>query len=344
MSNSRESWYRKHRPTIETYVYESQHHYDTVKLFMEQGHISGNLLLSGDPGTGKTSLSNIIADTLYVGSNNVIRLDDMRVESIRNLIPKLQTIAIGYNVVHKNEPAKKLIIFEEADKLLEPSNLLLKTGLLENYQDTVSFIFNTNNKDALDPAILSRFNHKLDFTGVRTEHSIGNTILRCVNILAAEGIAYDPASVEAFVKDRSAESMRGLVVLLEAASTSGRFTASSVDDLSDVALQASEEFEVVQLIQWIVYTLTSLPNITIEMRNTAYTCPSQSIIKDYHIKLMGLVNQTHLEYNLIYTKLYATVSYAPVFSVLHKYMNGPKVKHEGVKFNAFLSELILACI
>lgn len=108
-----------------------------------------NLLLHGTPGTGKTTLANIIinslnADYIYLNASDNRGVGDMRV-IVREFVA---TKAM-------NSKVPKIVFFDEADGLTADAQNLLR-GLMENYSSNSIFILTCNNINKIIPPLQSR--------------------------------------------------------------------------------------------------------------------------------------------------------------------------------------------
>lgn len=140
-------WVEKYRPmSLDDYVGNS----DTVgkiKSFIKEGQIP-HLLFYGPQGTGKTTISKIIsnsidADTLYINASHENRVDDVR-DKITNFV-----MAAGFRPL-------KLVLLDEADRLTPDAQGTLR-NTLETYSLKNRFILTCNYHEKLIPPLWSRF-------------------------------------------------------------------------------------------------------------------------------------------------------------------------------------------
>ncbi len=134
-----------------------------------------NLLFAGNPGTGKTTLSKIIANNildcqyLYINAS-----DENGIETIRSKI-------IGFASTKSLDGKLKLVLFDECDALTLDSQKALR-NVIEEYSENTRFIFTCNYLFKIIPALQSRcqiFNLTPPLDGV---------LNRVVSILKNEGI------------------------------------------------------------------------------------------------------------------------------------------------------------
>jgi replication factor C small subunit len=177
-------WVDKYKPkTLADLVFANEGIRRTFAKYVEEKSIP-NLLLLGSPGTGKSSLSNVLKRELGVDKLDVLRVacGDEGIEEIRTKVKSFaMTIPNG---------DFKLVQLEEIDGLGHQAQKMLRT-LIEDVSHTCRFIATANNRTLLLPAIESRF-QAFEFTNPGRDF----VLLRGAEILEKEQITFDLDTLE----------------------------------------------------------------------------------------------------------------------------------------------------
>jgi DNA polymerase III delta prime subunit len=134
-----------------------------------------NLLFAGNPGTGKTTLSKIIATDILDCQYLYINASD------ENGIDTIRSKVIGFASTKSLDGKLKIVLFDECDALTLDSQKALR-NVIEEYSHNTRFIFTCNYLFKIIPALQSRcqiFNLTPPLDGV---------LNRIVAILKNEGI------------------------------------------------------------------------------------------------------------------------------------------------------------
>lgn len=134
-----------------------------------------NLLFAGNPGTGKTTLSKIIANDILDCQYLYINASD------ENGIDTIRSKVIGFASTKSLDGKLKLVLFDECDALTLDSQKALR-NVIEEYSENTRFIFTCNYLFKVIPALQSRcqiFSLTPPLDGV---------LNRVVSILKNEGI------------------------------------------------------------------------------------------------------------------------------------------------------------
>ena len=146
-------WIEKYRPSNTDEILLDQFLLEKIYKIIEHKCIP-NMILTGEPGTGKTSTILIIAKYIYADpreySENVLELnasDDRGLSIINNtIIPFCQKIT--------NSP-EKLIILDEADSITNKAQNLL-SNIIAEYKKNCRFVFICNDSTKVNESIQSK--------------------------------------------------------------------------------------------------------------------------------------------------------------------------------------------
>lgn len=178
-------WVEKYRPTrIEDYI-GNQDIVDKVKEYLENKEIP-NILLSGVAGTGKTTLSKIIAfsiseDVLFINAS-----DENSVDVIRIKIKQFAS-SVGFSKY-------KIIVLDEADYITINGQAALRR-VLEDFHEGTRFILTCNYHERLLDPIKSR----LQMFNIQPLDKI-SIAKRMEEILKKEEVTYKIESVIEVIK------------------------------------------------------------------------------------------------------------------------------------------------
>ncbi|MAR97421.1 MAG: DNA polymerase [Candidatus Marinimicrobia bacterium] len=180
-------WVEKYRPkTIEECILPA----DTKKTFQEfltKGEIP-NLLLSGPPGIGKTTVAKALCNELGVDFYVINGSDEGRfLDTVRNNAKNFaSTVSLTTDTKHK------VIIIDEADNTTNDVQLLLRASI-EEFSKNCRFIFTCNYKNRIIDPLHSRCS-VVDFAITKKNKPAiaGEFHKRLTQILDLEGVKSNP--------------------------------------------------------------------------------------------------------------------------------------------------------
>lgn len=227
-----------------------------------------NLLLSGGPGTGKTTIAKALCNDLGYDSILINASDERNIDVVRGTIKDFaSTISLAGN--------KKAIILDESDGLNPASAQPALRAAIEEFS-TTRFILTCNYKNRLIEPIHSRTT-TIDFNLTKQEKkdTIVLFLKRVLDILKTEHVKYDTESVASIVKKFFPDNRRILMELQKYAIggtiDSGIVTAAAITG-ADELLKAVKGKDLAAARQWIVNNADSDPALVFrKIYDTFYT-------------------------------------------------------------------------
>ena len=223
-------WVEKYRPkTIEECILPSSIK-KTFTEFLNQGEIP-NMLLSGPPGIGKTTVAKALCNELGVDFNLINGSDEGRfLDTVRNNAKNFaSTVSLSSTAKHK------VIIIDEADNTGNDVQLLLR-AFIEEFANNCRFIFTCNYKNKILEPLHSRC-AVVDFSinGKEKEEIMLLFFKRLKSILDTEGVQNEP-KVLAKLISKHFPDWRRVLNECQRYSVSGKIDSGILVTFSDVAV------------------------------------------------------------------------------------------------------------
>ena len=270
------------------------------KSFIKKGELS-NLLFSGTPGIGKTTVAKALCEELNCDWIMINGSEEGGIDVLRNKIKNFaSTVSLS--------GGKKVVILDEADYLNPQSTQPAMRGFIEEFHKNCRFILTCNFKNRLIEPLHSRFS-TIDFKIANKDKPVlASKLFAKVGIILKEQTIPFDESVVAELINKHFPDYRRILNELQRYSVSGKIDTGILTNISDdnlnklISLLKEKDFT--NMRKWVVNNLDNDPVVVFRrIYDTMYenleseTIPhAVLILADYSYKSAFVADQ---EINLV---------------------------------------------
>ena len=222
-------WVEKYRPSKISECILTEDLKKTFQQFVDDKHIP-NLLLSGGPGVGKTTVAKAMLNEIGATFMMINGSEESGIDVLRNKIKNFaSTVSMDGN--------RKFVILDEADYLNPQSTQPALRGFIEEFHKNCGFILTCNFKNRIIEPLHSRCS-VVEFRIPTSEKPTlaGQFFKRVQDILAQENVQYEPKAV-AGVVEKHFPDWRRVLNELQRYSASGMIDAGILVNLSETNMK-----------------------------------------------------------------------------------------------------------
>ena len=248
-------WVEKYRPdTIQKCILSSQLK-DTFQQFVDDEHIP-NLLLSGGPGVGKTTVAKAMLQQIDATYMMINGSEESGIDVLRNKIKNFaSTVSFDTN--------RKFVILDEADYLNPQSTQPALRGFIEEFHKNCGFILTCNFKNRIIEPLHSRCS-VVEFKIPNEEKPklAAQFFKRITEILEEENVKFNPKAVAGII-EKFFPDWRRCLNELQRYSATGEIDAGILVNISDENLKEMTGFlkekEFGNMRKWVANNLDNDP-------------------------------------------------------------------------------------
>jgi len=222
-------WVEKYRPSKIGECILTEDLKKTFQQFVDDKHIP-NLLLSGGPGVGKTTVAKAMLNEIGATFMMINGSEESGIDVLRNKIKNFaSTVSMDGN--------RKFVILDEADYLNPQSTQPALRGFMEEFHKNCGFILTCNFKNRIIDPLHSRCS-VIEFKIPTNDKPklAGEFFKRVQNVLKTENIQYEPKAVAAVV-EKHFPDWRRVLNELQRYSVTGMIDAGILVNVSETNMK-----------------------------------------------------------------------------------------------------------
>ena len=222
-------WVEKYRPSKISECILTDDLKNTFQTFVNDGYVP-NLLLSGGPGVGKTTVAKAMLEEIGATYMMINGSEESGIDVLRNKIKNFaSTVSMDGN--------RKFVILDEADYLNPQSTQPALRGFIEEFHKNCGFILTCNFKNRIIEPLHSRCS-VVEFRIPTTEKPAlaGQFFKRVQDILKSEDVQFEPKAVAGIV-EKHFPDWRRVLNELQRYSASGMIDAGILVNLSETNMK-----------------------------------------------------------------------------------------------------------
>ena len=222
-------WVEKYRPSKISDTILTDDLKTTFQTFVNEGYIP-NLLLSGGPGVGKTTVAKAMLEEIGATYMMINGSEESGIDVLRNKIKNFaSTVSMDGN--------RKFVILDEADHLNPQSTQPALRGFMEEFHKNCGFILTCNFKNRIIDPLHSRCS-VVEFKIPNTDKPklAGQFFTRVQDILTKENVQFEPKAV-AGVVEKHFPDWRRVLNELQRYSASGMIDAGILVNISETNMK-----------------------------------------------------------------------------------------------------------
>jgi len=248
-------WVEQYRPkTIDDCILPSSLK-TLFSSYIKKGELT-NLLLSGTPGIGKTTVAKVICDQLNCDSIMINGSEEGGIDVLRNKIKNFaSTVSLS--------GGKKVVILDEADYLNPQSTQPALRGFIEEFHTNCRFILTCNFKNRIIEPLHSRFSNIEFRISPKDKPRLASKLFeRAIFILKEQNVNYEEKVLAELIK-KYFPDFRKVINELQRYSVSGSIDAGILVNISNENLKTlmahlkSKEFS--NMRKWVINNLDNDP-------------------------------------------------------------------------------------